>query len=254
MLCTRYAARISAIPLCRTFLTVFSTCPKAMRTDDIVSVLFRLFLAECAAHINHEKIRFARVLELPLFKWRLTVVGTNSSQVSPPVHLLDDLYNTEPALFGYFVKGAPVLLTQNIQATRHLVNRTRAIMHSLMLRDAHEPPLQNPGFREVTLLHAPVAMCVVVGASPPEKAYWHGEALPKLSAQCEIDQPPTRIQIIPIFQSRQPHFVSCGGSFACINSIRKIHVRTLALELAFAFTDFRVQGRTMKQLDCRYNF
>ena len=71
-------------------------------------------------------------------KWRLTIVGTNSSQGSPPVQLLDDLYDTEPALFGYFVKEAPVLLTQNIQATRHLVNGTRAIMHSLMLRDAHD--------------------------------------------------------------------------------------------------------------------
>ena len=92
-------------------------------------------------HINHQKLRdFARVLDLPLFKWQLTCWHEQTSRFSSS-SFAGRSFRNPVGIFGYFVKGAPVLLTQNIQATRHLVNRTRAIMHSLMLRDAHEPPL-----------------------------------------------------------------------------------------------------------------
>ena len=46
---------------------------------------------------------------------------------------LKDLYNAEPSLWGYFVEGAPINLTENIKPVRKLVNGSPGILDSLVL-------------------------------------------------------------------------------------------------------------------------
>ena len=51
--------------------------------------------------------RFARAFGLPLFRWQLPLLDE-----LPNVDR-NDLYNAEPSLWGYFVEGAPINLTEN---------------------------------------------------------------------------------------------------------------------------------------------
>ena len=198
-------------------------------------------------HINIDKIRdFAMALDRPLFKWKLCVVGTNGCKGPPPHEVLDNLYDSEPTMFGYYVEGAPVLLTENVQATRHVVNGTRGLMHSLICHEDETPnATERRGYHEVTLLHAPTAMNVVVGATPPRTAFWHGELLPDL-AECMPEA--HDVQIVPIFTANQTTTISCTSAYACINEVRRIEMKGLALQSAFAFTDYRVQGRSLGRL------
>lgn len=77
-------------------------------------------------------------------------------------------------MYGYYVEGAPVLCMHNVQATRHLVNGTRALMHSLIF-DAHEQQSTIASatldHHEETLLHEPKAINVVFGATPRHTAF-----------------------------------------------------------------------------------
>jgi hypothetical protein len=60
-----------------------------------------------------------------VYRWRYKVV---SSLEHEPEKWL---YKKYPELFGYFVKGAPVFLTENINPNKGLANGTAAIMHSM---------------------------------------------------------------------------------------------------------------------------
>ena len=71
--------------------------------------------------------RFARAFGLPLFRWNLPLLDE-----LPNVDL-KDLYNAEPSLWGSFVEGAPINLTENIKPVRKLVNGSPGILDSLVL-------------------------------------------------------------------------------------------------------------------------
>jgi len=71
--------------------------------------------------------RFARAFGLPLFRWKLPLLDELSNVD------LKDLYNAEPSLWGHFVEGAPINLTENIKPVRKLVNGSPGILDSLVL-------------------------------------------------------------------------------------------------------------------------
>lgn len=64
--------------------------------------------------------RFARAFGLPLFRWKLPLLDE-----LPNVDL-NDLYNAEPSLWGYFVEGAPINLTDWLERARAREGRMRA--------------------------------------------------------------------------------------------------------------------------------
>ena len=51
----------------------------------------------------------------------------------------DRLYAEEPGLWGYFVEGAPVNLTENIASVRKLVNGSPALLDSLEFEGGQAP-------------------------------------------------------------------------------------------------------------------
>jgi len=72
---------------------------------------------------------FAKAFGLPLLKWKLLIAGDN---VDEKLHA--GLYEEEPTLWGWYVRGAPVLLTENVKSTRGLVNGTPGVLDSLTFR------------------------------------------------------------------------------------------------------------------------
>ena len=152
---------------------------------------------------------------------------------------LNDLYNAEPSLWGSFVEGAPINLTENIKPVRKLVNGSPGILDSLVLAasgassiigqhcidfdDATGAPLQwayctlddvrrANAFQLVELENMPYAVNVTVGGktsppgtepgSVPGSVLWHGVELDDLSELITSVAPASGAQIIPLYASK----------------------------------------------------
>mgnify|MGYP006144872363 CR=1 FL=1 len=80
---------------------------------------------------------FARHHGMVLVRWRLKLVGQDAQRLNGA--LLDEFYEEEPGLWGYFVKGAPGMINDNLAQRKGIVNGTSCVMHSLTLdKDAHD--------------------------------------------------------------------------------------------------------------------
>ena len=144
---------------------------------------------------------FACTFGLPLIRWRLDMVDEIDNKL-----LRDDVYDDEDHLWGYFVEGAPVNLTENMSSTRGLVNGSAGILDSLSFVGGVIPPeLQaaeaNAASRRgvdvvrVDLAEAPLSVNVRVGGkksppgqspgSAPGSVLWHGIELDDLSGVIE---------------------------------------------------------------------
>eukprot|EP00959_Pyramimonas_sp_CCMP1952_P007185 150318-Pyramimonas_sp.AAC.1 len=75
---------------------------------------------------------FAKAFQLPLITWKCPLTGKAAELLDRSD--LDELYDNEPGLWGYFVRGAPAMLTENIQPTKFLVNGACGYMRSLTLQ------------------------------------------------------------------------------------------------------------------------
>ena len=144
---------------------------------------------------------FACTFGLPLIRWRLDMVDEIDNKL-----LRDDVYEDEDHLWGYFVEGAPINLTENMSSTRGLVNGSAGILDSLSFVGGVIPPeLQaaeaNAASRRgvdvvrVDLAEAPLSVNVRVGGkkslpgqspgSAPGSVLWHGVELDDLSGVIE---------------------------------------------------------------------
>jgi hypothetical protein len=85
-----------------------------------------------------QAIRFARARGLPVVRWRIRL-SRMKNQVVTQEHE-DFIYaNSDGALFGLFIQGAPSYLTHNANASRGLANGTFAVQQQLIFKD---PELQ----------------------------------------------------------------------------------------------------------------
>ena len=84
--------------------------------------------------INISQLKtFAKHFDLPLVKWKLPMYD-----IVPDPDVRAGLYENEENLFGYFVEGAPVHMTETIKSVRKLVNGTPGLFDSLVLSDDAE--------------------------------------------------------------------------------------------------------------------
>ena len=63
---------------------------------------------------------FARAHCLPLMLWKQPLVGRAAELLDADT--IKELYDNEPGLWGAFVRGAPAMLTENIQPTKLFAN------------------------------------------------------------------------------------------------------------------------------------
>jgi hypothetical protein len=112
-------------------------------------------------HLNRKQAEaFARAHSLPIVMWRLPLTGRAAELLDDL--MLHDLYENEPGLWGVFVRGAPAMLTANIQPTKFLVNGACGYMHSLSFPDEAPEVLVTEasglGFRRVVLEEPPLTV------------------------------------------------------------------------------------------------
>ena len=170
--------------------------------------------------------------------WKRTVKGR-------ALELMDDatteeLYENEPGLWEYFLKGAPAMLTENIQPTKFLTNGASGYMHSLSFaagqQEADDIDLDAPGYREIRLDIPPRAVNFQLTLPDDD----NGEGIQSLVEGATV---------VPIVRSRNIESYKTHSLFASVKACPKIiRCQSFAIDLAFAITDFKLQGKTKDEL------
>ena len=200
--------------------------------------------------INHAQLEaFASQFKLPLVRWKLPLVDGEALNAE----VLNRLYENEPNLWGYFVEGAPVHITANINSVRKLVNGTPGLLHSLILNsEAHEDRAKlAQGYETntmVTLAKPPRAVNIIVGGTPSKPIYWHEVPLEDLSGLIPNDYYAEE-QVVPLFTEANDSEEDINSLYAAHQGIaHKLSVKGHGYAIAFAMTDFKLQGRTLPKL------
>jgi hypothetical protein len=81
--------------------------------------------------VPHHIDIYSRRNGLPVFRWRYAIPDAVLHALSVLNREIDSVYARYPALSGYFVKGAPVYLTTNLNPNKGTANGTSACLHSL---------------------------------------------------------------------------------------------------------------------------
>lgn len=230
--------------------------------------------------INQAQLRhFAEVYSLPIVKskWRLTIQKRGQVKALLQGVILEELYENEPNAWAYFVQGAPILISDNLRSTRKLVNGTPGLLYSLNIDDEIEKAKVDHAHVEakrfgfdgeyVILSKPPVSVNTIVGGTKENPRLWHGVPLEDLhelladtvndsshnhSAEYEEDADERMIeqeQVIPLMQTRNDQDVRVHSSVARARGIPyKLITRQHPYQLAFALTDFKLQGKTLNKL------
>ena len=200
--------------------------------------------------INHAQLEaFASEFNLPLIRWKLPLVDGEALTAE----VLNELYEHEPNIWGYFVEGAPVHITANINSVRKLVNGTPGVLHSLILEsEAHEDQDKlAEGYRTntmVTLAKPPRAVNIIVGGTPSKPIYWHEVPLEDLSGLIPNDYYDGQ-QVVPLFTEGNDSEEDLNSLYAAHEGIaHRVSVKGHGYAIAFAMTDFKLQGRTLPKL------
>ena len=93
-----------------------------------------------------------------MIKWRLPLAGRWFEDL--PKSAVDQLYEEELGLWGIFVRGAPAMLSENIQPSKLLANGSTGYLHSLTFHDAEDAcgVASANGFQVITLEQPPYAI------------------------------------------------------------------------------------------------
>ena len=197
--------------------------------------------------INYSQTRnFAKTFGLPFVTWPLPIVNEETLELSKEE--LDRLREEEPErLSGYFVESAPCLLSKNIKAVRKLVNGTPALGDSLQFENNVVPEQLKTAYEKgtfsiITLEKPPKAINLLVGG---KHLTWHGVPLDDLSELIESDTPDA--QVVPIMEGPAEE-VTLRSVAAAQFGLDVVNVKKFTCNLAFAITDFKLQGRTLPKL------
>ena len=210
--------------------------------------------AEKACYNYFQAKQFAIRQQVPFIKWK------NPLNISVD-HLSSEeqtrLYESHPALYGVFVKGAPCFLTQNINPSVGLANGTRGIMHSLIFGKS-DPHDSVGSSHDDTVIQAQTSL--IQGAAGGEEILL---SIRPQSINVQVDIPewkhPTLsvnpdIAVIPIVDkqkgtkrkgnSRYNSVSSRGGVLIEIDKSKftEVETRQHGVDLGFAITYWKIQG------------
>jgi hypothetical protein len=111
---------------------------KPLSTEEAKDPKFMFATVGVVSNLERHTINAARAFAfakhhgLVLIRWRLNLVGLDSQRLD--AKLIDELYDEEVGLWGYFVKGAPGIIEDNLAQLKGIVNGTSCTMHSLTLQ------------------------------------------------------------------------------------------------------------------------
>jgi len=158
---------------------------------------------------------------------------------------LDLMYALYPDTCGYFVAGLEDYLLKNISPPNKAANGSPIKYVSLLIRDPDERlrlenqvSLAQPG-QVLWLSEPPLAVNV---ALPNTKASsWPADAqLPSSSPDSEV--------IIPVPATRYTHEITVGPVLSRYGKSQKVQFKTIKVDLPFAVTFHKVQGRTVERV------
>jgi energy-coupling factor transporter ATP-binding protein EcfA2 len=188
--------------------------------------------------INPEQVHaFARTFGLAVLRWKLPLNPTDALPIDPC--LLDELYDNEPGLWGYFVQGAPALLTENVKSTRKLVNGSPCLLHSVTFRgdvpQAVSDAFESEQYAVVTLDEPPEAVNVRVSGGT-----WHGVKLGDFDELVRVSDA-LAAGVVPVVGFTRKVAKKLGSIFAAQNdAVLDVRVKVHTFQLAFALTDFKL--------------
>ena len=202
---------------------------------------------------NPERIRFnyeqalkwARFFDVPLVRWPLELTGKIAESLSPAEHAL--VYENELAAWGYFVLGGPVGLTENVpRGNKGIVNGGRGTAHSLSwfgkqrsVAEEASMLVNVKGFQVVTLNDYQRPTTYNVLLSRDENAFeWE-------NSDSLVDGLP----VVPIPVSSHADKLLLISPECAIRGLPKVlSVKDHSVSLAFALTDFKIQGLSLRYL------
>ena len=214
-------------PITKRFLESITTHNKAGDVNDIAWTFAPIgVLSHCERdHLNYVQLkRFARYFGLPLVRWRLNLEFETTVLNGAP---LEELYEAEPTMWCYFVRGAPILLTETTKSVRSLVNGTPALLDDLNFGNKDTPTELTDAYAKgkytiVTLDERPAAVIARVGGKN-NKYMWHGIPLDDLSAVLVNfinDNEDHDAQLIPILVSNNKSEIDLYSSLAAHHQVR----------------------------------
>jgi hypothetical protein len=204
-------------------------------------------------------VEWGKYHRLPVFRWRW--------KTATKTHIPDDVYETEPGMWGYFCEGVPIQVTlsgREANPAKGVANGTCGILVGLqfsstpnVVRAALELSGHYDGRYDDTedgfiTLEREGVDGVVVRVSG---AQWHGvnlpenavKVLPKLQTPRNAGIDAAGLVFIPLVH-KSPKDARLSGTRAAFSGVTKIMMRPCGYELAFALTDFKLQGMTLEQL------
>ena len=197
-------------------------------------------------YLNGAKIAaWAGAHGVPLLRWKLPLRSERAANLDRET--TEALYEEEPSLWGYFAKGAPAYLTAvNKSQGRGLVNGTRVRLHSLTLPEGEAGDRVRAAVAQagagsvVTLSTMPLSMNV----TPVVKPHFLERLRPFSLAG------PTEDVVIPIMKESGTVKRTITSGFAAeeLPGMSELLVEGHIVELGFAITDFKSQGKTMQKI------
>ena len=178
---------------------------------------------------------YARAHNVPLVRWRIPLTEKYVERLTSEE--LAQTYANEPGLWHHFVRGAPCMILKNFQPTKAMANGSMAFLHSLSF--AHDAPPELTaaelagGYHLVELAESPHTINVC-----PD--------LPDDDDGAGIESLTQDGIVVPITASKDPIDFETSSLYATMASIpRTLQHRGHPVVLAFALTDFKVQGKTL---------
>ena len=198
-------------------------------------------------HLNIcQLLAFAECFDLPVYRWRLPTTPEYLGLVEDgdPNGILD----AEPAAFGWFCEGFPILLANTIRSTRKLVNGTPGLLDSLAFKDDVVPAAVSAAGGHWTGgpidIEPPYAVNVRVSGG-----LWHGVRLDDLSSLVQSVGASATDVVIPLLMRDEEEMIDLYTVRAAMNGLPgKLGVTSHGYLLAAALTDFKLQGRTLPRL------
>jgi len=211
-------------------------------------------------HLNKAMVlQWAQFHDVPLYKWRLPVQGSVAQNLTDEE--MEQLYQSEPGLWGYFCVGCPCMLTRNIHPLLGLANGTSGTYHSLTFGDngvrystssgqsgrlggRHGMPVL--GFCEVVFQGGdrPESVNVIPELDDEQRARYvaaqslgahDGPIVVPVQFDHKAGKEVNKVDLVSLYAAML-------GLEVCVKAI--MHM----VELAFAVTDYKLQGKTLDKL------
>jgi hypothetical protein len=157
-----------------------------------------------------------------------------------------EVLDEEPAAWGYYCEGAPILVANTIRSTRKLVNGTPGLMDSLFWEGGPPPEVAaafaRGGYSLIDVDVPPHAVNVRVSGG-----LWHGVPLDDLSDL--VESVATDATVISLLVHKEHLEIDMYSIKSAQHGLPgKMEVSTHGYILAFALTAFKLQGRTLPRL------